>query len=256
MQAILNPALRPTLSLRPMTLEDPLAYLPVSTITQYRRFDAIYIHGQAATRLYLIVKGKVKILRHTSRVVVLDVYRSDDLFGESVLAGQPYRMEQAVAIEPTEVMSWCREEIERTAESRPKFGLALLHLMAGRLAEFASRLDSFSSESTEQRLTRTLIRFAGRFGNEAGDGTVTMDAFTHELLSQYVGTSREVVSQFMSRFRHEGYLHYSRKEISLRQQALNAWQSAQINHCPETIGSLEAREAGREGKRSVRPLMK
>ena len=38
---------------------------------------------------------------------------------------------------------------------------------------------------------------------------------THELLSQYVGTSREVVTQYMNQFRRQGYLRYSRKSIIL-----------------------------------------
>jgi CRP/FNR family transcriptional regulator, cyclic AMP receptor protein len=227
MQAISSPTLQPAVSVKPMTLEDPLAYLPFSKIRQHGKHEAIYIHGQAATSLYLVVEGKVKILRHASLAVVLDVYRSDELFGESVLAGQAYRVEQAVATEPTRLMSWSREEIEEAVKSRPKLALALLQLMAGRLVEFANRIDSFSRESIEQRLRRTLVRLATRFGNEGGDGTVKMDAFTHEFLSQYVGTSREIVSHYMNRFKREGYLQYSRREISLQQHALTAWQTAQ-----------------------------
>jgi hypothetical protein len=136
-------------------------------------------------------------------------------------------MEQAVAIGPTRLMSWTHEEIEETVKLRPKLALALLQLMAGRLVEFANRIDSFSRESTEQRLRRTLVRFAGRFGSESRDGTVKMDAFTHEILSQYVGTSREIVSHYMNRFKGEGYLQYSRQEISLQPHALTAWQTAQ-----------------------------
>jgi CRP-like cAMP-binding protein len=227
MQAILSHTLQPAVSVKPVSPDDPLAYLPLSTIRQYGRHEAIYIHGEPATRLYLVVEGKVKILRHASLAVVLDVYRSDELFGESVLLGQAHRMEQAVATEPTKLMSWSHEEIEETVQSYPKLALALLQLMARRLAEFAKRIDSFSRERIEQRLTRTLVRFAGRFGNEAGDGTVKIDGFTHEFLSQYVGTSREIVTHYMSRFKREGYLQYSRKGISLQQHALTAWQTAQ-----------------------------
>jgi CRP-like cAMP-binding protein len=47
-----------------------------------------------------------------------------------------------------------------------------------------------------------------------------MMAMSHEFLSQYVGTSREMVTQYMLDFRRQGYILYSRKEIVLYPGAL------------------------------------
>jgi CRP-like cAMP-binding protein len=212
---------------RPVTREDPFTYLPFSKISRYRRYEPIYTPSQPASSVYLVVEGKVKVLRHESLSVVVDIYRPDEFFGESVLAGQAHRLEQAVAIEPTTVMSWPLEEIEKIAALRPEFALALVRLVVRRSIEFANRIESFSIEGIEQRLKRALVRLAGRFGSECGDGTVKMDAFTHGFLSQYVGTSREVVTQHMTRLRREGYLQYSRREISLHPHTLTAWRAAQ-----------------------------
>ena len=228
MRAALNPTVPPTVSVGQATLKDPLAYLPCSTIKEYRRGSAIYFHGEPSGRIYLVVDGRVKILRYAGRAgVVADVYRSDEFFGESALTGCAHRTEEAVALERTNLMSWSREEIEEIAMLRPRFGLALLQVMVRRSVEFADRIESFSVESVERRLARTLIRFATRFGNETGDGTVEMDAFTHELLSQYVGTSREIVTHYMGQFRRDGYLKYSRGGICLQHRALIEWQMAQ-----------------------------
>jgi CRP/FNR family transcriptional regulator, cyclic AMP receptor protein len=71
---------------------------------------------------------------------------------------------------------------------------------------------------------RTLIRFSERLGQTNEDGSVQMIPFTHKLLAQYVGTSREVITLFMNRFRREGYLNYSRRgDIVIRRDALAAW---------------------------------
>jgi CRP/FNR family transcriptional regulator, cyclic AMP receptor protein len=227
MHATLNPTVLPAVSVKPSTLEDPLDYIPCSAISEYRKGEAIYTHGQSSNGIYLVVKGKVKILRQTSRAgVVVDVYGPNEFFGESALAGHAHRTEEAVALERTSFMSWSREEIEEEAALRPKLAIALLQLVVRRSLEFADRIVGFSVESIEQRLARTLVRFAGRFGSEAGDGTLTMDAFTHKLLSQYVGASRAIVTRFMSQFRREGYVQYSRKVIALRQRALIEWQTA------------------------------
>jgi len=215
-------------SLEPPIPGDPLAYLPCSPISEYDGGQVIYAYHQPATKIYLVVEGRVKVSRQANgSEVLVDVYQCDELFGESALAGLSHRMEMAVALENTKVMSWSRGEIEENAASRPKLAMALLQLIVRRSVEFGNRIESFSEDSIARRLTRTLIRFAERFGSEAEDGTVKMEAFTHELLSQYVGTSPEVVSHHMNLFRREGYLQYSRESISLNQRAFSEWRTAE-----------------------------
>jgi CRP/FNR family cyclic AMP-dependent transcriptional regulator len=63
MEATLNPKVLPAVSVKPATLEDPLAYLPWSVISEYGKDEAIYTYGQPSAGIYLVVKGKVKILR-------------------------------------------------------------------------------------------------------------------------------------------------------------------------------------------------
>ena len=50
-----------------------------------------------------------------------------------------------------------------------------------------------------------------------------MAAFTHELLSQYVGTSREIVTHYMNQFRRLGFLQYSRRGIVLYRAPFEQW---------------------------------
>jgi len=214
-----------TTSQETITLEDPLAYLPCSPITEYHAGDIIYSQSQAATSIYLVVEGRVKVSRQSQdSEVVVDVYQADEFFGEASLASSGKREEIAVALENTRVMSWSAKEIEDTAASRPKLAIALFQLMVRRSVDFGARIESFSAESISRRLMRALTLFAKRFGHAEEDGTVRMTAFTHELLSQYVGTTREIVTHHMSQFRRDGYVEYSRTGISLHPRALADWQ--------------------------------
>jgi CRP/FNR family cyclic AMP-dependent transcriptional regulator len=227
-----SPAFETKLELVPfeaITPEDPLAYLPCSPINEYAAGQAIYVENQPATRIYLVVGGTVKISRQgNGNEVVVDVCQSDEFFGESALAGPGLRAETAVAIENTRVMSWSGQEIEEFAVLRPKLAMALLLLMVRRTVDFGTRMASFSAETIPHRLTRTLIAFGERFGTESEDRqSIRMDAFTHELLAQYIGTSREIVTHYMSQFRREGYVQYSREGIWLLQPALTEWHAVQ-----------------------------
>jgi CRP/FNR family cyclic AMP-dependent transcriptional regulator len=74
-----------------------------------------------------------------------------------------------------------------------------------------------------RRLARSLIRFSERLGSPQEDGTVCLPPFTHELLAQYVGTTREIITHYMIQFRRAGYVRYSRQNMALHQDALRDW---------------------------------
>ena len=207
------------------SLEDPLAHLPCSSILEYRRGQVIYDQDQPSTSIYLVIDGKVKVCRMADdgRQVVVDIYQTDEFFGESAFLSASTRDEQALALEGTKVMTWTTAEIEDLVTHRPRLAIALLQILVQRSIEFGNRIESFSVDNIARRLARTLIRFSERLGHGADDGSVQMMPFTHELLSQYVGTSREIVTHYMNQFRRQGYLRYSRKGIMLYRDALRDW---------------------------------
>jgi CRP/FNR family cyclic AMP-dependent transcriptional regulator len=206
-------------------LEDPLAHLPCSTILEYKKGQVIYNQDQPSTSIHLVIDGKVKVCRlaDDGRQVVVDIYQPDEFFGESAFLGLAQRTEIAVALENTKVMTWTTNEIEEITMKRPKLAIALLQLLVQRSMDFGYRIESFSVDNIARRLARTLIRFSERLGSKNEDGSVQMIPFTHELLSQYVGTSREIVTHYMNQFRRQGYLRYSRKGIMLYRDALKEW---------------------------------
>jgi len=206
-------------------LEDPLAHLPCSTILEYRRGQTIYGQEHPSTSIYLVIDGKVKVCRVTDddRQVVVDIYQPDEFFGESAFLGSMQRSEVAVALEGTKVMAWTTSEIEEIAAKRPRLGIALMQLLVQRSVDFGARIESFSVDNIARRLARSLIRFSERLGEQNEDGSIQMIPFTHELLSQYVGTSREIVTHYMNLFRRQGYLRYSRRGILLQRDALREW---------------------------------
>jgi len=209
----------------PQTMEDPLAHLPRSTITEYKKGQDIYSQARPSTALYLVIDGKVKVscTAGDGRQVILDVYQGDEFFGETALLHLTERADQATALENTRLMSWSIAEIEDIVTKRPRLAVALLQLMAQRSVEFGQRIESFSVDNIARRLARSLIRFGERFGSPEPDGSLRVAPFTHELLSQYVGTSREIVTHYMNQFRRQGYLRYSRKGNTLYHDAFKEW---------------------------------
>lgn len=209
-----------------IALEDPLALLPHSSITEHkRRGHVIYHQDQPSTSIHLVIDGRVKVARlaNDGRQTVVDIYQTDELFGESALLGLPRRQEQATALEDTWLMSWTAAEIAEIVLKRPMLAIALMQVVVQRALEYGHRIESLSVDTTSRRLARTLLRLSARLGTPEPDGSYRIVGITQELLAQHVGASREVVTHFMNEFRRQGYLGYSRKGIILFPDAFKEW---------------------------------
>lgn len=198
-------------------LEDPLEHLPRSEVLGFRKGQLIYGPEQPSNRLYLVIEGKVKVSRRAEygREVVVDIYGRDEFFGEAAFIGQPQWSEEARAFENSRLMAWSVAEIDALTAKQPRLMLALLQILIQRNVELTQRIESFSVDDIGRRVARTLKRLSERMGTPSPDGSIQLVPLTHELLSKYVGTSREVVTLHMNRFRRKGYLRYSRRGMVL-----------------------------------------
>lgn len=205
-------------------IDDVLEYLPISSTAQYRKGERIYSPDDVSKSLYLVVRGTVGIsqIAEDGRELLLELVRPEELFGESAFFDDPHRSEQATAIERAELMTWAISDLEALVSRRPPLALALLQFLAQRNASLTRRIESLSIDSIERRLARSLIRLSERLGTAEEDGSVRMMPFTHVMLSRYVGTTREIVTQHMNRFRKQGYVSYSRQGIRLHRGSLRA----------------------------------
>jgi CRP-like cAMP-binding protein len=208
---------------RPL-LEEVLAYLPCSDIHSFSRGEQVYGPGNDPGCICLLIDGRVKLLRLTESgvTVAVDIYQAGDLFGESALLSAPRDEEQALAVEPAKVMAWAAAEIANLITGEPRLGVALMQVVVKRSLDFKSRLESLSAEDTSHRLGRALVDFADRSRAAAGTD-VTIGPLTHELLAQYLGTSREIISHHMGTLRRNGYIGYSRKGILVHRDSLKGW---------------------------------
>jgi CRP-like cAMP-binding protein len=211
-------------------MEDALMYLPRKGVTDYRKCQIIFDEHQPSRGLHLVVQGRVKVtvpLDDGSQTVV-DIFTTDDFFGESSLLGSARYAERAMALDNVTLMSWNAAEIEDQVERQPRLGVALLQMLVKRGLDYEERLQSFALDKTPERVVRALLRFAQRLGTRTEDGSIKIPPLTHQLISEYVGTSREIVTFQMNHLRQKGYLRYSRKGIQVYADALTEHLQAQV----------------------------
>lgn len=216
-------------------VEDALMYLPRKGITDFSRGDVIFDENNPSKALHLVVQGRVKVTIpvEDGGQTVVDIFNTDDFFGESSLLGDHPVPERAVALDNVTLMSWTRAEIEEQIEKQPRLGIALMQMLVKRGLDYEERLQSFALDKTPERIVRALLRFAEHLGTAAEDGSLRIPPLTHQAISEYVGTSREIVTFQMNHLRQLGFLRYSRRGIQVYTDALREHLDAPRSHAAE-----------------------
>lgn len=218
-------------------VEDALMYLPRKGVTDYGRGETIFDENNPSKALHLVVQGRVKLTIPVDdgNQTVVDIFNTDDFFGESALLGDHRIPECAVALDNVTLMSWTRAEIEEQVERQPRLGIALVQMLVKRGLDYEERLQSFALDKTPERIVRALLRFADHLGAPAEDGSLRIPPLTHQAISEYVGTSREIVTFQMNYLRQSGFLRYSRRGIQVYADALREHLNAPKPHETEAI---------------------
>ena len=126
----------------------------------------------------------------------------------------------AVALDDSSVMEWTRDELGHLMMRTPELGPSMLRVMAAKLYDADSRIESLAIDQIAQRLVKVLLRLGDQFGAPNGQAMIHIMPLTHELLARYVGTSREIITQHMSQLRRKGVLEYSRSGIDFNPDEL------------------------------------
>jgi CRP/FNR family cyclic AMP-dependent transcriptional regulator len=213
-----------------MAKHDALNYLPSTRILEYPRRCAIYEPSRAASRLYLVLSGRVKVYctADSGAQTLLRVVGAEEFFGESSLipSDQPVR-ESATAIEPTQLMCWTSEEISERIEKEPRLALALGEYFGRQNQLLRERITTIANYKTGPRVTLALIQLARCIGSTTSHGATRLTGLTHQAIADYVGTSREIVTSEMNRLRRLGYLSYTRLHTDIYLSAMIEWMRQQ-----------------------------
>ncbi len=81
--------------------------------------------------------------------------------------------------------------------------------------EQLDRIESMAVYQVPERVLLALLVFAADIGVSRADGATRIAPHTHEMIAEYVGTSREIVTNEMNRLRTLGLVNYSRKFIDV-----------------------------------------
>lgn len=168
----------------------------------------LFFQGDPPEALYLIWRGRVKLVRHTDqgRDVVVTVLGPGQLIGEmAIFDGRPYSM-TAVTLEDTAVVTITRNDLMTIIHRYPEVSFEVILELNRRLRLCHDLVRSLAVDRVEQRIARALLRLKDLGGKPTPDGAgIMIDIhLTRQDISEMTGTTVETAIRVMSRFRKQG----------------------------------------------------
>jgi len=178
-------------------------------IAAFREQQTLFAQGDPADAVFYTLKGKITltVLSRHGKEAVIATLAPGDFFGEGCLAGQRLRTATATATTDGSIVRLEKKIMIRLLHDEPRLSEPFMSYMLARNVRIEGYLLDQLSDSTEQRLARTLLLLAHAGKHREAEHVV--QEISQETLAEMVGTSRARVSFFMNRFRQLGLVEYN-----------------------------------------------
>ena len=194
-----------------MLLDSTLGGLTPAGVTakilEFPRKSIIFAQGVPAKTVIYIQQGGVKlsVLNEIGKEAVVAMLGPGDFFGEGCLTGQPIRIGMASAIMQTTVLVIEKDEMIRLLHTDREFSDRFISYLLARNSRIEADLVDQLFNSTEKRLARALLLFAGY----QKENQRVIPRVSQETLAETIGTTRSRVNIFMNRFKRMGLIRYN-----------------------------------------------
>jgi CRP-like cAMP-binding protein len=197
--------------LSPTELMEMDRQLTMSTCAPGKIF---YMPEDSGEVLFLLKKGHVQIYRlaPNGKKLVVSTLGPGAIFGEMSLVGQGMHNTFAEAVDECVLCVMSRADVERLMREKPDVAYRFFETMGDRVSELEERLENIAFKSIPTRLADLLLRLAQEEGGNEIRG------FTHQDLSEMLGTYRETITQTLNDFKAQGLIEIGRKRIRLLDQ--------------------------------------
>lgn len=202
------------------------AELPAETITdlaergrihRFNRGEFLFFDGEPARDVNFLIAGQVKIVRETDdgQEIILRLIQPGEIFGGAGGWGAPQYPATAIALENAHVFRLPVSDFSSLIELHPPFAMIVIRELSTRLREAESRIHELQVERVERRIARTLLRLAGKTGQETQDGIQIDLPRSRQHLAELTGATLSTVSRILSEWDRQGLILAGRERITI-----------------------------------------
>lgn len=185
----------------------------------YVKGETIYFTDDPSTTMYLIAKGKVRILNYSEdgEEVVRGILGKGEMFGELAILGEEKRGEIAEAMDDeTMVCPVRKDQIYELMKDNEEFTFKIYKWIGFRMKKMERRIDNLIFKDVRSRLMDFLRELAIEKGKKSGEEVRIEHFYTHKNIANLIGTSRQTVTTTLNELRDEGLIEFDRRHIDIK----------------------------------------
>ncbi|HEC23655.1 MAG TPA: Crp/Fnr family transcriptional regulator [Chloroflexi bacterium] len=189
-----------------------LEHLQTST---YAAGEPIFLQGDPAAAFYLIISGRVKIVRVTPEGYenILCVRGPGDHFCPVPLLDGSTQLGTAIAMTDVTLLSVRKETFCPLCEESPELLATVQGDCLAEVRNLLHRLEIVAFRSVRERLAHALLTMSRQ---QSAEESANVLHLTQQELGALIGASRESVSRTLSRFERKGLVSLQRNQVIIR----------------------------------------
>lgn len=186
----------------------------------YRKKDYIYFETDAANKVYLIEKGKVKIGYYSEAgdEIVKSILTRGDLFGEKALLGERSRDEFAQSMDhKTSICPINVDTMHSLMRDNETFSFKIYKFIGYKFKKLERRLQLLLFKDAKTRLEEFLQELCAEYGYdcEKTGEQIIKHPYTQKDIASLIGTSRPTLNVMLNELKAEKVIDFDRNHIRI-----------------------------------------
>ncbi len=185
-----------------------------------KKGNVLFSQGEQGSTLYLIIKGKVKVvlIGESGKELVLAILKKGDFLGEMSIIEDEARSATAIALEPTVFLTIDKENFISFLTKNPKAMLGVLKELSKRLRNADEKIGELAFQNVYERVISYLNALAKTRGVKEKEGLFISELPTKREIADFIGSTRESVSRVLNDLHRKGFISLYRKSVIIKKK--------------------------------------
>ncbi|MGE0611077.1 MAG: Crp/Fnr family transcriptional regulator [Hyphomicrobiales bacterium] len=184
--------------------------------------ESAFMQGEPHKGIYLIESGRIKTYYTgpTGKEITLAYWPAGHFVGGPEVFGGGNHMWSAIAMQPSRLRYMPGPAIRALVERIPAFAVGLIEGLVSKGKCYSALVQMLGTRSASERLAQLLLILARLHGRPEGDSLVVDREITHDQLAHIIGSTRQWVTNTLTRFQRKGLITIRRNAIVIHRPEL------------------------------------
>jgi len=185
-------------------------------VRDYASGETIFIKGEPTTGMMGVVKGCVHICTNSEdgKELILNTIHAGEIFGEIGVLDGGDRTADAVAVDPTVLLTIDQSSFLDVMRRNPEFCIILLGILCDRIRMTSEQAEDLALLNLRKRLAKKLIGISQHRDSRA-EGQNSVIRLSQKELGSMMGTTREAINKQLRVWEDQGIIRLGRSEVEI-----------------------------------------